>query len=323
MNHEFRKGLLLCLIATVSWGIMFPVMAGALKHVDPYTFTSLRFVPAALIFALVLWWREGPKAFDPRGERVWLAWIMGSVGLVGFSFLVFLGQKLAGSDGSLIAATIAATMPLIGVGVSWLARGVKPRPMSLLFIALSFVGVIVVISKGHPANLLAAKDQLSADGLILIGATCWVVYTIGASYFPNWSPLRYTTATTVLGLISVLVLNGLFLAGGLIALPSSADLVFVIPHIAYMTLGAGVIGILAWHQGNRIVTPANGVLFMNFVPIAAFAVSMLQGVTLAPAQIIGALITCGALVMNSLYAKSIGPAQDCLAADPAPKARLH
>jgi Sulfatase len=38
------------------------------------------------------------------------------------------------------------------------------------------------------------------------------------------------------------------------------------------------IAVLSWNMGNKIITPVNGVLFMNVVPVAAFAVSALSGI---------------------------------------------
>jgi hypothetical protein len=68
-----------------------------------------------------------------------------------------------------------------------------------------------------------------------------------------------------------------------------------------MGLGAGFIGILSWNLGNRILTPLNGVLFMDVVPLTTFIVSALAGVIATPVQIAGACMTGAALVLNNLY----------------------
>ena len=73
------------------------------------------------------------------------------------------------------------------------------------------------------------------------------------------------------------------------------------PQFLYMSLVAGAIGVLSWNMGNKIITPVNGVLFMNVVPVAAFAVSALSGIVPTPVQLAGAAITVAALVMNNLY----------------------
>jgi drug/metabolite transporter (DMT)-like permease len=68
-----------------------------------------------------------------------------------------------------------------------------------------------------------------------------------------------------------------------------------------MSLVAGAIAVLSWNMGNKIITPVNGVLIMNVVPVAAFAVSALSGIVPTPVQLAGAAITVAALVMNNLY----------------------
>lgn len=45
----------------------------------------------------------------------------------------------------------------------------------------------------------------SVSGLIVVGALCWVVCTFGSVYFTRWSALKYTTMTTWLGLITIVV----------------------------------------------------------------------------------------------------------------------
>jgi drug/metabolite transporter (DMT)-like permease len=50
MRQHQLQGAIYCLIATASWGAMFPVMTGALVRVDPFTFTSLRYLIAGAEF---------------------------------------------------------------------------------------------------------------------------------------------------------------------------------------------------------------------------------------------------------------------------------
>jgi drug/metabolite transporter (DMT)-like permease len=89
----YSKGVMSCLIATLSWGIMFPVMGSALLRIDPFTFTSLRYFTAGLAFVTILVWREGWSSLRLSGERTWLARLLGSAGFARFGFLVFLGQS--------------------------------------------------------------------------------------------------------------------------------------------------------------------------------------------------------------------------------------
>jgi drug/metabolite transporter (DMT)-like permease len=302
MTHGiYWKGVLFCLVATVSWGAMFPIMTGALARIDPFTFTALRYTIAGAAFLLLLLAKEGPAALNLKGERVFLAWVLGSLGFAGFGFLVFLGQQLAGATGALTASIMMATMPLLGLLVNWAIRRVRPPVYSFAFILLSFCGVALVITKGHVLSVLSAPQDYAANIPLILGALCWVLYTVGGSFFPKWSPYRYTTITTLLGLTSIFAVNAVLIATGTIAVPSVATVVSVAPHLVYMALVAGFVGVLSWNLGNKIITPLNGVLFMDVVPVTAFTISALSGVVAENAQVVGATVTATALILNNLY----------------------
>ncbi|CCF11153.1 DMT family transporter [Pantoea ananatis] len=298
--NNYIKGLLCCLLATVSWGAMFPVMTQALTRIDPFNFTTLRYGIAGIAFALLLLFREGHSAFTLKDEKWGLAWLFGTLGFAGFGFLVFLGQHLAGPTGALTASIMMATMPMLGLLTIWALKKVRPRASTFGFILLSFSGVLLVITNGNVSAVLNSPMSLTANLLLIAGALCWVLYTLGGSYFPGWSPLRYTTITTLLGMTSVMGTDVLLMATGKIAVPDTSAIIFVIPHLIYMALVAGLMAVLCWNIGNRIITPTNGVLFMDVVPVTAFLVSALNGVLPTHMQIIGAAITATALVLNNL-----------------------
>ncbi|WP_449371637.1 DMT family transporter [Thiomonas sp.] len=300
-TRRYVTGLLCCLAATISWGAMFPVMTDALRHMDPFTFTALRYSLAGLAFLALLLVREGVKSLSLKGERWGLAWLFGSAGFAGFGFLVFLGQKLAGPSGALTASIMMATMPMLGMFVIWALRKVRPPLFSFVFISTSFAGIVTVITKGNLHALLVSPAAYVADLPIVIGALCWVIYTVGASYFPKWSAYRYTTVTTLLGLTTVFAIDLVLLALGVIPEPTLSAVAAVAPQLLYMAFVAGFIGVLCWNIGNKILTPLNGVLFMDVVPITAFTVSALTGVVPVPMQITGATITAISLLMNNIY----------------------
>lgn len=301
MKHPYSVGVICCLAATVSWGAMFPVMTAALRVVDPFHFTALRYAIAGIAFAILLAIKEGRQAFSLQGERTGLAWLFGTAGFAGFGFLVFLGQQMAGPTGALTASIVMATMPLLGILANWAIRGVRPPFATLGCILLSLCGVALVITDGHVDLLLANPAAFGAYLPLLAGALCWVIYTIGASFFPGWSPTRYTTLTTLLGLTSVLAVTIVLDLLGTITAPSAAAVASVVPHLLYMALVAGMAGVLFWNIGNRIVTSSNGVLFMDVVPVTTFTISVLTGIVPHTMQVCGAALTAMALVINNLY----------------------
>ncbi len=298
---SYAKGLLCCLIATVSFGCMFPVMTSALTRIDPFTFTSLRYLIAGAASLVLLRVREGPGALHIEGEPIALAWLLGSIGFAGFGFLVFLGQQQAGRDGALTASVMAATQPMLGLLIHAIIRRVLPPRYTVLFVLLSFCGVALVITRGDIGGLLKQPGDYSAYVLIVLGMLSWIVYTFGAAKFTRWSILKYTTMTMWLGLTTIAVINLLLFATRMVPVPGAASLAAIIPHLLYMSLIASFIGVLCWNIGNKILTPLNGILFTDVVPVTAFVVSSIAGVIPTKLQIVGACMTGVALVLNNLY----------------------
>lgn len=294
-------GITLCIAATVSWGGMFPIMTHALRHIDPFTFTCMRYTIAGAMFLLLLVRLEGGAALRLTGERVWLAWAFGTAGFAGFQFLVFYGQKLIGVGGELVTSIMMATMPMLGFFVNWFLKKVAPPKWAALFILMSLTGVLLVVSKGNVVSLLHQPKIYGPAALILFAALCWVIYTAGAGFFPTWSPYRYTALTTLMGLGSAMVITLGLLVGHAVAVPTGGDVVSILPELAYMGVVAGFGGVLCWNIGNKILTPLNGVLFMDVVPITAFTITALTGTVPVAAQLVGAGLTATALLCNNVY----------------------
>ena len=298
---SYLKGMLACIVAALLFGTMFPVMTHALTHIDPFSFTALRYLVGGVCFVILLRWREGPGALGLDGHSGWLAWLLGSIGFCGFGSFVFLGQKLAGPEGALTASIMMATQPMIGLLVNSAMKRVAPPLPAFLFILMSFAGIALVVTKGDIAALLSAPQNYSANALIVVGAACWVVYTFSGAYFPRWSGVKYTTMTLLLGLPTIVGLAVALLATGAVPTPSGDDLIAILPDRLYMGPVAGFAAVLLWIVGNKILTPLNGVLFVDIVPITTFTVSALTGVVPSTGQLIGAALSGTALILNNLY----------------------
>lgn len=300
MSKKYLYGLILCLVSVLSWGGMFPIMTPALKIMDPFYFTLLRYGSVAIIFAVILFFVEGINAFRTEGHVIRL-WLFGTSAFAGFSFLVFLGQQIAGQSGSIIASVMMAIQPLLGVLVGWVYRGKKPTIVALFSMIIAAVGVFMVVTKGHISILLSGHNTVLAVIFILLGALCWVIYTAGGADFPEWSILRYSTLTSILGVCSVIIVLTIATIFGWLQIPTFSQVAGVQNALIYMITLAGVIAVFAWNMGNRIIGPINGILFMNLVPITSFVITIINGYKVSTFEILGCLITISALVGNNIY----------------------
>jgi len=228
-----------------------------------------------------------------------LLWLYGSLGFAGFNLLAFTGLAHSRPEH---AAVIMALMPLMTALVNWGMRGVRPAGHTLVAIAIALTGVVLVVSNGH-LSTLSASGQVGGDLLLLLGALCWVFYTLGAARFTHWSPLRYTTLTCLLGALSIFAATAAMTRLGHIHPPTMAAVQDGLWALAYMVVIGAVIAVLSWNAGIRQLGALNGVLFINFVPVSAFVIGVILGHRFGLAELAGAAFVILALIFNSLLSQ--------------------
>ncbi|MDI3324548.1 DMT family transporter [Pontibacterium granulatum] len=283
------------LIAAIAWGGMYGVSQTALQYLDPYSMTSIRYGCGALIFCLMLWLKEGRTAFRYDGQFLRL-WLYGSCGFCGFSILLFHGLRHAPAEHG---AVIASLMPLISALISWITQGKRPNGATLLCTLVAIAGVILVISRGDIANLLQLQ-AIKGDLMIIIGVTCWVIFSMGISQLPDWSSSRYTALSCSAGLITILCANTVASLIGVSVLPTLERITPVLFEIGYLILAAGVLAVSCWSNGVARMGALNSLLFMNMIPVAAFVIAALQGKAIEPMEIYGMALVITALVANNV-----------------------
>jgi drug/metabolite transporter (DMT)-like permease len=287
------------LVAVVSWGAMFPIAAHAIPHVEPLHLTALRYGLASLAFVALLWRFEGVRSLLPEGRTLRL-WVLGTLGFAGFNLLSYVGLEHTGARN---AALIVPTMPLVTALVRWARDGVRPAASTLGATFLALAGVLLVISHGDLATLGAGGVGFGSL-LVLAGVFGWVFYTLGAADFPEWSPLRYTTLSAIAGTVSIFAITEVATLAGWVGAPSAADVGAIWPELAFIVVMGAVAAVLAWNSAIRAMGPQNTSLFINLVPVTAFAISIGGGYRPGAAELAGAGLTIAALVGGNLLARS-------------------
>jgi drug/metabolite transporter (DMT)-like permease len=296
-------GAPLAAFAAVAWGANFPLLKTSLGHMGAVPITAFRYVIATAVFVAVLAAVEGTRSlrFDGRFVRVL---VLGSAGFAGFNILANIGLQHTRPQN---VALIAGTMPVLALLGTWMRSRVRPAGSALAFAFLAFAGVALVISKGH-LGAIVSGNLGSGELFALVAAICWVTYTLGASDFPEWSPLRYATLTTAAGAITNVAITAIVAAAGVEPLPGLGDIGAVWPQLLGIVVPGTLLAVLAWNDAVHRLGPPNAALFMNLVPVTTFGISVAQGYRFQAVEIAGALITVGALVGANLAARRPGRA---------------
>jgi drug/metabolite transporter (DMT)-like permease len=286
------------LVPALGWGAMFPIGDSALRHVDPFHLTALRYLLAGAGFLAILWLVEGRRALRTEGRGLEL-WLFGSAGIAGFNLLAFAGLEHTTPEH---AALIVATSPLMALLADAALARRAPRPAMLGFVVLALAGVLLVIGRGDPAALLSGGVN-GGDALVFLGAASFVVYTFGARRFTGFSSLRYTALSAAGGTITVLAVTEVATLAGALSDPTAGDVAAIWWQLAYVVVVGALMAVLAWNEGVRRLGAPNAALFMNLVPVVAFAIAIARGYHPEGLELAGAAVAVAALVGANLVSR--------------------
>jgi drug/metabolite transporter (DMT)-like permease len=164
-----------------------------------------------------------------------------------------------------------------------------PNPVKLAGAFVSFAGVALVIAAGQGLSLGAS---LVGDGLTLLAAACWAIYTVfGSTILRRHSPLVTTTWAIVAGTLFIAP----FGIGQLLSAGASGQLADLGPPILLAiiysgTLAAGFANVIVFH-GVKLLGPTRVNALQFLVPALAVAMAAIfLGEPIRPIQVVGGAI---------------------------------
>lgn len=266
---------------------------------DPFWLNTIRYFLSVPAFAAILLWREGPDGFRFEGQFLRLM-LFGTVGFAGFGIVTLLGVRGTRPEH---AALIVAMMPLVTAAVGWARGAGRPPAFTLACMLTALVGVGLTASQGNPSAILE-KGAGGASLLVFVGVVCWAVYTQNAAVLPTWSSLRYTTLSCGASLPGFAVLLVGASAAKWAHMPDTgswANSTFW--GMGYIVAIATVAAMLSWNTGIRRLGPLNGVLFINLVPVSAFAIGVIRGEQFSTIEWVGAGMVLASLIASNTYTR--------------------
>ncbi|MDN4606300.1 DMT family transporter [Sporosarcina highlanderae] len=302
MKNRVLVAAILCLISAVSWGAMFPVANHAFHHLDPFYFTLFRYGLVTIILLVWLFWKEGINAFRFEGKG-WHLWFFGTMAFTVYNLLIFWGQDLLGNPGTMIASIMESLMPMISIVIAWVFIRQRPQAFTIFCVVIGFVGASLVVTKGNFGTFFTETNDIIPSLLILLAVIGWVVYTMGGGKFSNdgWSALRYSTLSCLLGTVTAAIVVFVATLTGYVSVPTVETMIITSPHIAFMVIFPGVIALVGWNYGVSVITPLNGLLFLNFVPVTTLVIQIFQGASITAYDYIGTIFIIVSLLLNNVY----------------------
>ena len=271
----------------VFWSSNFIVGKALVGKVPPWTLNAGRFVVATLILLPALVYR---REWPPK--RLWLRLILMSLtGITAFNAVLYTGLRYTSAiNATLVNATTPVTTTLIA---HFLIREEITR-RRIVGIALSFIGIAWIVSRGSLAALFALNFNIG-DLIVFCATSLWSFYIVSAKpLMRDLSPFVLTALTTVIGTLFVIPIAALEIS------LTGADLLHreVIAAILYLGIFPSFLSFFLWNRSIRVFGPSRASLAYNTLPLSAVILAgIFLGESLKLYQVTGgAIIIAGVII---------------------------
>ncbi len=288
-----EKGLLYAALVTTTivWGGSFVAVKRALNYLSPLELLFMRFVPAALAFALLLCLRER-AALVALVRAEWRSLcLMGLFGVIIYHLSLNIGEQLIPAG---TASLVMALNPAFIFLLSVLFLGEQATGMRLLGLGMAFVGLFIVLR--NPLGEAMEFDYLRGVLITMVAPMSWAAYTvISRPLAARYPPLAVTGMGTILGAMPVLGTANASLLSRIAAMPGDGW-----ASIIFLALLATVAGVTTWVTALEHLDASRVGAFIYLVPLwGAVLGQRLLGEPLTLSLLIGAVaIITGVMVVN-------------------------
>ena len=258
---------LLLILTTFFWAGNF-VLGRAMHNVlPPVTMAELRWSLALLIILpfllpkLISHWRVVIKHW-----KILLP--LGILSVGSFNTLIYVGLTMTSATN---ATLLQSAIPIIILVISgfFLKEFVSLRQW--VGVACSLLGVLTLISLGHPGQLLHF-DINKGDLWILAAVLCWASYSICLRWRPSeLDGFTFFGVTVIVGVITLLPFSLFEL--------KNADVIIwkreALGSILYMAIFPSILAHLFWNRGVAELGAAKAGLFIHLMPLFGMFLSMI------------------------------------------------
>ncbi len=253
--------------AQLLWAGNFIVGRVISTEIDPLTLSFWRWTIALaclLPFTVPALIRDWHHYRPVMGKMI----ILGLLSVTCFNTFLYFGLQTTTATN---AALFNSMIPVIIIAVSFMVFQERIRPMQILGIAISFCGVVTLLVRGNPENLLGLTFN-SGDLFILGAVLCWSLY----SALLRWKPTGVSSFSFILlnVIIGEVVLAILYFSGWIEAAPLEVTRNNLLA-VFYAGVPVSIIAFLCWNEGVKHVGASLAGQFIHLLPVFAATLAIL------------------------------------------------
>ncbi|WP_223805359.1 DMT family transporter [Tsuneonella flava] len=286
----------LCIVI-LFWSGNFIVGRAVNGVIPPFTLAFVRWT-GALLAVLPFAWRHlvADKAILIERWRTVLA--LGITGVAAFNAFVYSGLRFTTASNGLL---LQAAIPALVLVFNRLFFRDRASLLQIIGVALSMLGVVVIVLRGHLAEL--AHLQLNfGDFLILCGVVCWALYTAFLRLRPDCHPLSFLVVTFAIGAIAMLPFAAFEMRAGA-TIPLRAD---VIGAFVYVAIFPSLVAYVLYNAAVAKLGAAPAGQMITLMPLfGALLAAALLGEALHSYHITGMLLIFGGIITSAVGVRRV------------------
>lgn len=265
-NSAASNAPLLLSLTALFWAGNFVVGRGMHESIPPLTMATLRWTIAATLF-FPFAYKQLKRDWTTIKANLPILFLLGTAGVGSFNSLAYIGLNHTTALNGLI---IQSAGPILIMLTALILFGERIALRQLVGVLISLIGVVVIVSKAAPANLLAMALN-KGDLWILAAMSVWALYTVLLRKRPDIHPLSFTAMT--------------FIIGAAVNIPLFLWEHFTIRQIqitqgslltiAYISVFPSILSYLFYNRGVSLIGGSKAGTFLHLVPLFGSALAVL------------------------------------------------
>ncbi|MBB3696195.1 EamA family transporter [Flammeovirga yaeyamensis] len=280
------------IFTTLIWGVNFHVSQIAIEHVGAMLAGTYRYILGALLLGAFMFFKKPTKKDIKQSLSKWKHIVfLGITGAFLYNILFLEGLKhTTAFNGVLIIGLTPLNTALISIPM----LGHRLKRKEMISIALGFMGILFVISKGDLEVIRALS--FSKGDLLILGAN--LSFSFGnvfiKKYLGHISPLWLTNLVTWVACFAFCIYSVGFET---FVFPMDTD--FLLAVFFMGALSTAICGAF-WFISIKELGAETSTLFTNLVPVFGTTASFILGEEISIGQVFGGILVITALLINSI-----------------------
>jgi len=288
---QHRRAYLLLTFTTLFWAGNFVLARAVHASVPPVGLAFWRwFVVAMLVLPWA--WLDLRRQWPAMRARLGLMLALGSFSVGAFNTLIYIGLQTTSAVNALL---LISAIPVFILILAPPVLGNRLLGRQILGVAVSALGVLLVLSHGRPAAL-AGLGRHVGSLWVLAGVFSWALYSVLLRKLPPQIGGRGLFAATVsIGLLALLpfYLGETFIQHRPMHLNAT-----VVLSVGYVAVFASVLAYLFWNRAVAIIGAEQAGAFIHLMPAFGLILSAwLLGERIGAFDVAGLALILGGLLI--------------------------